>query len=310
LFKIKKRDAAVAKNRGGGGCKKLRRAVAKNRHMLGHAQIQFSMYDDVLKLLPESDRQLAEEIRVRRGRSVTVLLRGSRTAELPRATLTVDDALARASNYSLHTAQESLRSGFITAKGGHRVGVCGQAIVRDGQVQGWKDVSSVNIRLCRQIKGVAERFAPTFKGAAEQVRSTLVISPPGGGKTTFLRDLIRLTSDAGVRIGVADERGEIAAMSNGVPQLDVGANTDVIEGVAKADAVLFLLRTMNPQVIATDEITAPSDFAALRLAADCGVALFATTHRANADTALFERVITITNTNNKRTYEVTACKST
>jgi len=264
------------------------------------------MYDDVLKLLPEQDRQLAEEIRIRRGRSVSVILRGSRTAELPSCALTVDDALARASNYSLHTAQESLRSGFITAKGGHRVGVCGQAIVRDGQVQGWKDVSSVNIRLCRQIKGVAERFAPRFKPASpEQLQSTLIISPPGGGKTTFLRDFIRLTSDAGIRIGVADERGEIAAMTNGVPQLDVGANTDVIEGVSKADAVLFLLRTMNPQVIATDEITAPADFAALQSAANCGVALFATTHRADADTTLFKRVITITNTNNKRTYEVT-----
>jgi stage III sporulation protein AA len=106
---------------------------------------------------------------------------------------------------------------------------------------------------------------------------------------------------------VADGRGEFAALHNGVPQLDIGKCSDVLDGVPGADAVMFLLRSMNPQVIATDEITAGEDYGALRQAANCGVKLFATTHRADADSALFERVVTISVQNGIRNYEVTIC---
>jgi stage III sporulation protein AA len=267
------------------------------------------MFDDVLNQLPERDRRRAEEIRIRSGQSVSVTLDGGLRIDLPNVTLTVQDALARATNNSMHSAQESLKHGYVTAYGGHRVGVCGSAAVKDGEITAWREISSVNIRLCREVKGIAE--APELKGSNfardGYPASTLIISPPGCGKTTLLRDLIRVVSDRGFRVGVSDERGEIAAMRRGIPQLDVGRCTDILEGVPRADAVMLLLRTMNPQVIATDEITGEADFAALRQAANCGVRLFATTHRENSDASLFERVVKITIHNKIRCYEVTKC---
>jgi stage III sporulation protein AA len=260
------------------------------------------MFDDVLKYLPEKDKQIAEEIRIRRGGGVSVILAGNARIELPSCKLSISEALARATQGSYHSVQESLRKGFVSAPGGIRVGVCGSAAVKDGEISGWKDISSVCIRLCRARKGIAREA-----GIAGSGKSTLIISPPGAGKTTLLRDLVRTASDAGYRVGLADERGEIAALSNGVPALDVGVNTDVIDGVPRAEAVMFLLRTMNPQIIATDEITDKSDYEALSQAANCGVALFATSHRSDADTRLFERIVRIRVRNGKRTYEVTEC---
>ncbi|MDR0818822.1 MAG: stage III sporulation protein AB, partial [Oscillospiraceae bacterium] len=180
------------------------------------------MFDDVLNLLPERDRRRAEEIRIRSGSGVSVTLDGGSRVDLPGVTLTAKDALARATNNSIHSAQESLRHGYVTAYGGHRVGVCGSAAVKDGEITAWREISSVNIRLCKEVKGIAE--SPSLKGsnfASDGApASTLIISPPGCGKTTLLRDLIRVVSDKGFRAGVSDERGEIAAMRNGIPQLD------------------------------------------------------------------------------------------
>ncbi|MDR3148667.1 MAG: stage III sporulation protein AB [Oscillospiraceae bacterium] len=256
------------------------------------------MFDDVLSKI--ANRQSAEEIRIRAGRGVTVILSSGKHITLPESTLTIREALNRATRGSLQSAEANLRHGFITAPGGHRVGVCGSAIVRNGEITGWKEISSVNIRLCRAVPGIAEFYA-------EPVQSTLIISPPGGGKTTFLRDLIRVTSERGFTVGVADERGEIAALVNGVPALDVGRNTDVIGGTSRSEAVMFLLRTMNPDVIATDEITMQTDYDALHQAVNCGVFLFAASHREDADTDMFERIIKISVRNGKREYEVIRC---
>ncbi|MDR2361000.1 MAG: stage III sporulation protein AB [Oscillospiraceae bacterium] len=257
------------------------------------------MFDDVLSKI--ADKQSAEEIRVRAGGGgVTVALSSGANIALPEGVLTIADVLNRATRGSVQSAEESLRHGFVTAPGGHRVGVCGSAIVRNGELMGWKDISSVNIRLCKAVPGIADRYA-------DPVRSTLIISPPGGGKTTFLRDLIRATSNRGYMVSVADERGEIAALVNGVPALDVGRNTDVIEGTSRADAVMMLLRAMGPDVIATDEITTQADCEALRRAANCGVILFATSHREDTDTSMFERVIKIRVQNRQREYEVIRC---
>jgi len=227
---------------------------------------------------------------------------GNARIELPSCKLSIQEAIARVTNDSYQTAQEHLKSGFITATGGFRVGICGSAIVKDGTITGWKDISSICIRLCKEIKGIAKEI-----GIAGTNKSTLIVSPPGCGKTTLLRDLIRTASNSGHRVGIADERGEIAAMSHGIPLLDVGANTDVLDGVPRADAVMFLLRTMNPQIIATDEITDRNDFEALRQAENCGVSLFATSHSMITWQHPFEQIVTIKIKNNKRTYEVIQC---
>ena len=138
------------------------------------------------------------------------------------------------------------------------------------------------MRVARQGLGAAEPVRDKLVGPDGQLESTLIFAPPGAGKTTLLRDLIRMASDgvhmAPQRVGVADERGEIAALWSGRPQLDVGHRTDVLEGCPKAQGLMMLLRAMNPQILAADEITAPEDVRALVTAAGCGTALLATAH--------------------------------
>ena len=184
-----------------------------------------------------------------------------------------------------------------------------------------RSLSSVSIRIARQRPGAA---LPLLSGLMEGGRlcSTLIAAPPGMGKTTLLRDLVRCISDGDgtppLRVGLADERGEVAALYGGVPQLRVGQRTDVIEGCPKAQGAMLLLRAMNPQVLAMDEITAPEDVGALLTAAGCGAALLATAHgegdeltrrplyRTMLEERIFQRVVSIQRTEQGRSYTVDA----
>lgn len=229
----------------------------------------------------------AEEFRLRRGFPLSVLLpEGEREAgEIPVTEDHLRQVLENATQASAHTALDKVRRGFVTLRGGHRIGLCGTAVCRDGEIVTLGELSSLNIRVARQIRGQA---IPLLPGLTESGRflSTLILAPPGAGKTTLLRDLIRVLSDGeGVaphRVGVADERGEIAALWRGEPQLDVGRHTDVMDGCPKAAGLSILLRGMNPQVLAADEITDRADGEALLQAAGCGVELIATAHGASA----------------------------
>lgn len=234
--------------------------------------------------LPGPERALAEELRLRAGQPMSVTLPEGEAA-LPRSPVLSEEHLRAvlevATKSSAHTALEHMRRGFVTVGGGHRLGLCGTAAVREGTIHNLRQLSSINIRIAREIKGIGEEPLRRLRQAGA-LPSVLVLARPGAGKTTLLRDLIRGLSNgvAGppVRVGVADERGELGALLGGVPQLDLGAHTDVIDGCSKAEGLLLLLRGMNPQVLAVDEITAPEDIAALELAAGCGVALLATAH--------------------------------
>lgn len=250
-------------------------------------------FDAAVKLLPQElrplysalgdeDRRTAEELRLRSGRAPAVLMpEGER--ELGRGTAVTPSMLASvieiATLASAHSAA-GLRRGYISAKGGHRVGVCGHAVVTGGEISGMRDISSVSVRIARQFIGAGSRVARGITGGGIPA-STLIISPPGSGKTTLLRDIVRIISDSGVRVGLADERGEVAAMLAGVPQFDIGRCTDVMEGAGKAEAMLMLLRSMSPAVIAADEITAPEDIKAAVSVSNCGVRLIATAHAQN-----------------------------
>ncbi len=234
--------------------------------------------------LDRASQAVAEELRLRAGRPLAVVCpRGERplAGGEPVSPAELEQVVEIATRASAHTALERMRSGFFTVPGGHRIGICGTAVVKDGAVSNLRQLSSLAIRVARQVPGAAAQVADRlWEGAAFQ--STLILSPPGGGKTTLLRDLIRRLSDGvghpALRVGVADERGEVAAMYNGLPQLDVGGQTDVMDGCPKAEGLMMLLRGMNPQVLAADEITAPQDCAALLLAANCGVGLLCTAH--------------------------------
>lgn len=233
--------------------------------------------------LPEETRSRAEELRLRLGQPMTVLADGVES-EVPgpppvdRGTL--DTLLEIATQASAHTALERVRRGYVALRGGHRIGLCGIAAMEGGQIKSLRCLSSLSLRVARPVTGAAAEVLPHLREGG--VPGTLILAPPGAGKTTLLRDLIRALSDGEggppLRVGVADERGEIAALWEGKPELDVGKHTDVMDGCPKALGLELLLRGMNPQVLAADELTSPDDIGAAELAAGCGVPLLATAH--------------------------------
>ncbi|MDR1560042.1 MAG: stage III sporulation protein AA [Clostridiales bacterium] len=197
----------------------------------------------------------------------------------------IQDALALMSDYSLYAFEEELRGGYITLAGGHRVGITGRAVMESGHVRGLKNISGFNIRISHEIKGCADDVI--CKLALPRLFDTMIISPPGRGKTTLLRDIIRQLSDglpgrfAGVTVGVADERSEIAGCFRGAPQNDVGIRTDVLDGCPKAAGMAMLLRAMSPRVIAVDELGGRQDAAAVEEIVNAGVCLICTIHGAD-----------------------------
>ncbi|NLM37642.1 MAG: stage III sporulation protein AA [Firmicutes bacterium] len=183
---------------------------------------------------------------------------------------------------SLYTLEEELREGFITLPGGHRVGLAGECLVGRGTLLRLKRVTSINIRIARQLKGIGRRLLPYLTIGDRPLR-TIIISPPQAGKTTLLRDLVRSFSNgegvpAPVKVGLVDERGEVAGSYRGVPQLDVGMRTDVLTGCPKREGVFLLLRSMGPQLIATDEIGRPGDLELIEEILNTGVGFIATAH--------------------------------
>ncbi len=186
---------------------------------------------------------------------------------------------ARLCQNSLYARQEELRHGFITLPGGHRAGLSGRTVLEDGRVRALTEISSVNIRIAHEVRGAADSVLPHIV-CGREVYNTLVISPPGAGKTTLLRDIARqLGSEKyGFRTGLADERGEIAAMHRGTPGCDVGIFTDVYDGCPKAVAMEMLLRGMSPRVVITDEIGGEADAAAVRDLVRAGVRVIASAH--------------------------------
>ncbi|MCD8381741.1 MAG: stage III sporulation protein AB [Clostridiales bacterium] len=225
-----------------------------------------------------------EEIRLRAGRGLSCTDRTGRErsiSEQGRPISVTEEHLRQtvelATHASLQGLEGKLAAGFLPLEGGHRLGLCGTASLRDGRICAFRSLSSVNIRVACPVPDVGAGLLPRLMEGG-RFGSTLILAPPGEGKTTLLRDLVRLLGCAGTRVGLADERGEVAALRDGVPQLDVGPLADVADGCSKGDGLLLLLRSMGPQVLAVDEITHPADAEALCQGANCGAAVLATAH--------------------------------
>ena len=194
----------------------------------------------------------------------------------------IAETVERISQYSLYALEEELRMGYITLPGGHRVGVVGKAVVDNGCLRTIRPISGLNIRISRAVKGCGDGVLPQILDT-ETHRSlphnTMIISPPGCGKTTLLRDIIRQLSDVtGLTVGVVDERSEIGGSYKGVAQNDIGIRTDLLDGCPKAEGMALLLRAMAPDAIAVDELGGEKDAIAVENVSNAGIRLLCTVH--------------------------------
>lgn len=252
------------------------------------------MLEEIYKVLPismlEKIKKIGSttnitEIRLRVGRNI-LLVTSDVEVEVDYIVNLKDmlDILVKVSKNSIYAIQNEINNGFVVINGGHRIGICGEVVIENGKIKNIKNINSMNIRVARQLIGVADKVMPYIVNNGN-VQNTIIISPPGCGKTTILRDIVRQISSGvkildfkGKNVGLVDERGEIAAVSLGIPNLDVGLRTDIMSNVPKSIGMQMLVRSMGIDVIATDEIGGKEDFEAIKYANSSGVNLVFTMH--------------------------------
>ena len=279
---------------------------------LFHPELRTDLDCSLLSIITE-----AEEIRLRIGYPVFVMRDGSGQSlgSSPVKPVHLDYLFERATSASVHSFTDQIQNGYVFTESGYRVGICGSIYGDRSVPDGIRDLTSVSIRIPHAIRGCADKIYPEL--ITPRFLSTLIMSPPGYGKTTLLRELIRKLSSSGIRVSVADERGEIAAIAGRRAAFDLGSCTDVMTGGEKHTSAMMLLRAMNPQILAFDEITDKKDLKAIMQLAGCGVELLAAVHAADRnsmrsralyrkvlDVGVFKRAVRIQMLNHERIYAV------
>ncbi len=259
------------------------------------------MSDDISRLfneIPVNFFETIQEIRIRTGKPLIInakskeyflTARGTLSDDFREAYIPTASDIAKimeiSGNYSLYAFAEEIRNGFLSIPGGHRIGISGKTVIEDNRVKTLKYISGINIRISHEIKDCAKPVIPHIIKDGK-VLHTMIVSAPGCGKTTLLRDMIRLLSNGvpglvkGQGVGVCDERSELAGCYEGVAQNDLGIRTDVLDGCPKAEGMLMLLRSMCPKIIAVDEIGKTEDITAIEHIVNAGIVLLCTVHGA------------------------------
>ncbi|MBO1004289.1 stage III sporulation protein AA [Pseudogracilibacillus auburnensis] len=251
--------------------------------------------NEILRLLPEHIKQAVrtqvmnkwdqlEEIRLRLNRPVELNYH-HKMEWISDSQFTAKDSvyvLNQLSDHSLYRMEDELREGYITVSGGHRVGLAGEVITVNGKLKQLQHITFFNIRIAKEIKNVATPFI-NYLHDSHTYYNTLIIGAPQTGKTTFIRDIARLISDGEAtvfskKVGIIDERSEIAASMDGVPQHNVGGRTDVMDACPKVAGMMMMIRSMSPEVLIVDEIGKEEDVIALMEAVFAGVTVICTIH--------------------------------
>lgn len=288
--------------------------------------------DEILRVLPINIanevksfllKDSIQEIRIKVNKPVIINL--SSKEVILNSIVTLDDIkqiLVRVSNYSLYAYEEEIKQGYITIKGGHRIGIAGECVLSQGEVRTIRNISSLNIRICREVKGCSNEVMK-FITENNRVFNTLIVSPPKCGKTTILRDIARNISNGmpinslmGKKVSIIDERSEIASCFNGIPQLDVGIRSDILDNCLKKDGMIMAIRSLSPDILICDEIGTDGDMEALNMAFNSGVNIIVSIHGYSIEdiyrrrifkdlleNSILDRIIVLSNKNGPGTIE-------